>query len=69
VGGFYLPFISIGSVGLALTIALFVIVPNVKSEEIKDLSDGGKSLTFSALVKVRKKIKILILKIDVLTKY
>lgn len=51
VGGFTLPFLSVGSVTLVVAILLLFIVPNVKMEE-KDKTDGGKSLTFTGLIKV-----------------
>ena len=50
-GGFTLPFLSVGSVTLLVAILLLFIVPNVKTEE-KDKRDAGKSLTFAGLVKV-----------------
>jgi cell division protein FtsW (lipid II flippase) len=50
-GGFTLPFISVGSVTLLVAILLLIIVPNIKMEE-KDKTDGGKSLTFAGLLKV-----------------
>ena len=51
-GGFYLPFISIGSIALLTAISLFVVVPNVKTEKMNE-SNGGNSLTFSGLVRVK----------------
>jgi hypothetical protein len=50
-GGFTLPFISVGSVTLLVAIFLLIIVPNVTTEA-KDKTDGGKSLTFAGLIKV-----------------
>jgi hypothetical protein len=50
-GGFTLPFISVGSVTLLIAIFLLIIVPNVTTEA-KDKTDGGKSLTFAGLIKV-----------------
>ena len=52
VGGFYLPFITVGSVAFVAAVLLLFIVPNVKPEK-RDKTDGGKSLTFSALIRVK----------------
>ena len=51
-GGFKLPFLSVGSVALAIAILLLFIIPNVRPD-VRDKADGGKSLTFAGLAKVR----------------
>ena len=51
-GGFSLPFFSVGSGALLVAILLLVVVPNVTTDS-KEKTDGGKSLTFSGLFRVR----------------
>jgi len=52
-GGFYLPFVSIGSVAFVISIALLIVVPNAKTEK-KNETNEGNPLTFSGLFKVKK---------------
>ena len=54
-GGFSLPFFSVGSGALLVAILLLVVVPNVTTDS-KEKTDGGKSLTFSGLFRVRTSI-------------
>ncbi len=50
-GGFTLPFVSVGSATFLVAILLLIIVPNVTMEE-KDKTERGKALTFTHLLKV-----------------
>jgi hypothetical protein len=50
-GGFTLPFVSVGSATFLVAILLLIIVPNATMEE-KDKTERGKSLTFTHLLNV-----------------
>ena len=52
-GGFYLPFVSIGSLAFVTATTLLVVVPNVKTEKMNEIN-GGNSLTFSGLFQVKR---------------
>ena len=56
-GGFSLPFFSVGSVTLAVAVLLLIVVPSVETEK-KDKTDGGKTLTFAGLFRVIQEILI-----------
>jgi hypothetical protein len=56
-GGFSLPFFSVGSVTLAVAVLLLLVVPSVETEK-KDKTDGGKTLTFSGLFRVTQELTI-----------
>ena len=47
VGGFLLPFLVFGSIGLIVALALLLVIPDVKSDGL-----WGKTLTFNELIKV-----------------
>ena len=52
-GGFLLPFVVVGSIGLVVATALLILIPNVRSDE--SMAGGGstgRTLTFGTLVKV-----------------
>ena len=49
-GGFMLPFIVVGSIGLIVATALVFVIPNVKPDPVKAKSE--KSLTFKDIAKV-----------------
>ena len=46
-GGFLLPFLVFGSIGLIVALALLLVIPDVKSDGL-----WGKTLTFNELIKV-----------------
>ena len=50
-GGFTLPFLTVGSFALVMAVVLCIVVPSVKMDE-RDAGDDGKSLTFTKLAKV-----------------
>ena len=51
-GGFLLPFVVVGSIGLVVATALLILIPNVRSDGPTQ-GDSGRALTFRTLVQVR----------------
>lgn len=49
-GGFELPFIIVGSIGIVVAIALIFVIPDVQLD--KKQSDGAKKLTYVEIAKV-----------------
>lgn len=50
VGGYLLPFVLVGSIGLVVATGMVFLIPNVKSEPIASAS--GRKLTFSLIIRV-----------------
>ena len=51
-GGFPLPFLSVGTFGLIVAIALFFVVPDVQSNRGDSPDDDSKVLTLRGIAKV-----------------
>ena len=51
-GGFPLPFLSVGIFGLIISVGLIFVVPDVQSEEGDSTDNKGQVLTIIAIIKV-----------------
>lgn len=57
-GGFPLPFLTVGSLGLVIAIALFFVVPDVQYDKRDSPDDDTKVLTLKGIAKVFVKCNI-----------
>ncbi len=57
VGGFTLPYIVVASMAFVMAVVLAFVVPKVKTNDKEDGDVKTKTLTFSSLVQVRKRME------------
>ncbi len=57
VGGFTLPYIVVASMAFVMAVVLAFVVPKVKTNDKEDGDVTTKTLTFSSLVQVRKRME------------
>jgi len=67
IGGFQLPFLIVGSIGILVGIALIFVIPSIQLDKKK--SDGAKTLTYFEIVKVFNTFLYSLIHVDAIYDY